>query len=214
MKRKRKISAMLISLFLAMSLVFSGLNVIPVSAEEEKTTVTYQMITDLSELSADSQYVLVAWRYFGGTESDSTRGYVIRNVNNGDMRVDTADGYQTITYADQTLPDEALWKVSGSDTSFSFQNVANQKYLNTTAATDSSSAIVYTLAQGSVNGYVNFSVANEGQSLRFSGSKNTFSFSGGAPEKEVNGTNACNITGSKRASDLFRFRLSGRSGRK
>lgn len=193
MKCKRKVSAMLISLLLTLSLIFSGLNIIPAFAEE-KTTVTYQMITDLSELSTDSQYVLVAWRYFGGTEPDSTRGYVIRNVNNGDMRVDTADGYQSITYADQMIPDEALWKISGLDTSFSFRNVANQKYLNTTAETDSSSEITYTLAQGSVNGYVNFSIANEGNSLRFSGSKNTFSFSGGAPEKEVNGTNACNIT--------------------
>ena len=142
MKHKKKLSAMLLSLFLTLSLVLSGITVVPVSAEETTTTtVTYNAITNLSDISADDQYVLVAWRFFGGTDSDSTKGYVIRNTNNGDMRVDTSDGYKTITYGSGTIPDEALWKLSGQDSTFSIQNVENQKYLNTSMETDSDTAV-------------------------------------------------------------------------
>ena len=195
MKHKKKLSAMLLSLFLTLSLVLSGITVVPVSAEETTTTtVTYNAITNLSDISADDQYVLVAWRFFGGTDSDSTKGYVIRNTNNGDMRVDTSDGYKTITYGSGTIPDEALWKLSGQDSTFSIQNVENQKYLNTSMETDSDTAVEFDFVKGQVNDCDNFAIANSNSSIRFSGSKNNFSLGGGAPETEVARTNACNIT--------------------
>ena len=116
-----------------LSCVFGNAAVIPLYAQEmgtlEQNSVTYVQITDLSTISADEQYVLVGWRYFGGTDPDATKGYVLHSDNNGNLRAVTSDSYASITYAENggVLPDLALWNLTGSGETFTIRNVSTKR---------------------------------------------------------------------------------------
>lgn len=153
--------------------------------------VTYQEITDLSTLSAAEKYVLVCWRYFGGDNSDSTKGYVLHSTNDGNLRVDTADDYATVT---GTLTEEAMWTITASGDGYAIQNVGNGKYLGTSMPASSDTAVSLSIVSGESNGCTNFCIGTSSSTIRYSGTSGTFSFNGSTPASQVTGTNACNIT--------------------
>ena len=137
------------------------------AAEEDE--VAYIQVTNLADISAEKQYVLAVWRYFGGTNEDSTNAYLLHSVNDGTMRAQTADGYATLTYAvgDGVIPDTALWKLSGSGTEFTIQNVATQRYLGEGMSYDSDTGVAYTFVSGTSGGYLNFAAGLGGSSIRY-----------------------------------------------
>ena len=200
MQKQKRMISILLSFLVLLSCVFGNAAVIPLYAQEmgtlEQNSVTYVQITDLSTISADEQYVLVGWRYFGGTDPDATKGYVLHSDNNGNLRAVTSDSYASITYAENggVLPDLALWNLTGSGETFTIRNVSTKKYLGNDLSFASEEGAEFTFTGGSVNGCANYAIGVNGKSIRYSGTSGKFGLSGGAPATEVTRTNACNFT--------------------
>lgn len=157
----------------------------------EKPESNLEQVTDLSKLESDAKYLIVAWRYFGGTEADSTNGYVFQAENNGNVRAATADGYKTVT---GEFTDNCYWTLTYVDGKLTMQNVGTGKYLSDSIPASSDTPYSLTVASGEVSGYPNFAIGTESSSIRYSGTSGTFSFGGGTPASQVTGTNACNLT--------------------
>ena len=162
-----------------------------VEAEPEVSGSAYEQITDVSEINEDDMYLVVAWRYFGGTADDSTNGYVFHAENNGLIRAATADEYATVT---GEFDESCFWKLSYADGKVTMQNVGTGKYLATNIPADSDTPYELVIASGTVSGYSNFAIGHESGSIRYSGTSGSFAFGGGAPSSAVTGTNACNLT--------------------
>ena len=148
-------------------------------------------VTDLTTLRADAEYLVVAWRYFGGTESDSTNGYVFHAESDGNIRALTTDGYATVT---GDFEEDCFWKLTYNEGKITLQNVATGKYLGDSVPAASDEAYELVIASGELNGYTNFAIGTETKSLRYSGTSNAFSFGGSDPATETTRTNACNLT--------------------
>ena len=159
---------------------------------KEKTEVGgYQQVTDVAEFNDEDMYLIVAWRYFGGTDADSTNGYVFHAENNGLIRAETADGYETVT---GEFDENCYWKIAYVDGKVTLQNVGTGLYLGSSIPAASETAYELTIASGAVSGYSNFAIGTDSASIRYSGTSGSFSFGGGAPASQVTGTNACNLT--------------------
>ena len=159
--------------------------------EEVRVRDVYNQVTDPAAFNADSKYLIVAWRYFGDTDADSTNGYVFHAENNGNLRAATTDGYVTVN---GDFDDSCYWKIAYVDGKVTLQNVATGLYLGDTVPAASQTAVELVIASGAVNGYSNFAIGTEANALRYSGTNNSFSFGGGTPADSANATNACNLT--------------------
>ena len=120
--------------------------------------------------------MLVGWRYFGGTDPDATKGYVLHSDNNGNLRAVTSDSYASITYAENggVLPDLALWNLTGSGETFTIRNVSTKKYLGNDLSFASEEGAEFTFTGGSVNGCANYAIGVNGKSIRYSGTSGKF----------------------------------------
>ncbi len=159
--------------------------------EEIRVRMVYTQVTNPADFREDANYLVVAWRYFGGSNADSTNGYVFHAENNGNLRTETTDGYATVN---GEFDESCLWKLSYTNGKLTMQNVATGLYLGDSVPAASETAYALTIATGEVEGYSNFAIGTASNALRFSGSANAFSFGGGEPASEVTGTNACNLT--------------------
>ncbi len=155
--------------------------------------VTYEAISKLSDLNADDTYVIVAWRYFGGSDSDTFHGYVLTDAANGSLRAPTEDQYATVSPA-ENFADTALWKITPVEGGYSIQNVGTSKYIGTALPAASDTPVALSAAEGECNGCHNFAFASQNKSIRYSGTSGTFTFGASAPAREVTRGNACNLT--------------------
>ena len=188
-----KYSKRILSVLLALTMLLSLFPLTLLAGAEEGEGVRYELVTDLSQLKADEQYVITLWRYFAGTNADSVKGYVFgASAACGGVRADTADNYATITYDQGAYPDTALWSIVPVEGGYSLQNLGTGKYLGASIPADSDTPVTLKIVSGAVNGVNNYAIGTDSTVIRYSGSADSFSFYARTPESQVTAANACN----------------------
>ena len=160
---------------------------------QEQELPVYELVNDLSQLKSGERYVITLWRYFAGTNADSTKGYVFgASAACGGVRADTADHYATITYDQGAYPDTALWSIVPVEGGYTLQNLGTGKYLGAAIPADSDEPVTLKIVSGTVNDVNNYAIGTDSTVIRYSGSSDSFSFNARTPESQVIATNACN----------------------
>ena len=161
----------------------------------EPEPLTYELVTDLSALSANDKYAIVLFRYFAGTNADSLNGYVFNGENNkcGGVRAAAAADYSTIT-TETAYADTALWNIASVEGGLTIKNVGTGKYLGNAIPAASDEAVTLLVATDAVNGVTNYGIGYDNSHyLRYSGSSDSFSWASGSLSGAPTSTNACNV---------------------